>query len=152
MKRKCQRNKAKKLQLLEKQLKKQRNLTNLYKTRLIREKNKQKVGDSPHTPRTKAKRLLRHGTYNTVRKALDFHNVLLDSIRQKYKCTRKKWMKQAYSQLFTGKLIKKYKLRSEVQRQLGFSYKVYKINQKSKAHFKQTKKSRFKYQCPMSCY
>uniref|UniRef100_UPI003590066A uncharacterized protein isoform X2 n=1 Tax=Myxine glutinosa TaxID=7769 RepID=UPI003590066A len=75
------------------------------------------------SPRAKAMCLLRMASTSAVKKTLIFHNVLVDEIRRKYKSTKQERLKQAYCRLFTGAVAKKYRLRSYMQQQLGFSAK-----------------------------
>ena len=77
----------------------------------------------PESPRRKTMRLLRHACTMSMKKSLLFHNVLLDEIRRKYSATKQERTKQMYFRLLAGSMVKKYRLRSYMQTQIGFSAK-----------------------------
>lgn len=75
------------------------------------------------TPRTKTRKFLSHATSAMIRKSLVFHNALVDQVKAKYKETHEERQKQAFSRLFTGKIITKYRLKKTVQKDIGISKK-----------------------------
>ena len=49
-----------------------------------------------------------------IRKTLIFHHALVDQVKAKYQETHEERQKQAFSRLFTGNIVKKYRLQKTV--------------------------------------
>lgn len=98
----------------------QRTLTERFKKRWQREMRKNKL---PDTPRTRTRNLVRHATSKVVRKSLEFHNVLVDSIKQRYMETKQERQRQLFARLLTGSLVRQYRMQKYAQETFGFSAK-----------------------------
>lgn len=70
--------------ILQQHIVKLKRRAEMYKTRWLRQKNK-----NPETPRTKTRKLLRYFPRKEVKKTLIFHNALIDQIRKHYKKEKK---------------------------------------------------------------
>ena len=109
------------LKKLRQQLQHKKRLVDMYRKRLQRA-TALRVSKND-TPRTKTRKFLRHATSSMIRKSLIFHHALVDQVRAKYKETHEERQKQAFSRLFTGKIITKYRLKKTVQKEIGISKK-----------------------------
>ena len=111
---------------LQDQLKKKERELNKYKMRYSRllKKNTFNRPTQP-SPRTKTKQLLRvwnaRSTESDVRKTLTFHYALLSDLREKYSHSKNQREKQAFSRIFSGRLIKKYRMQTELRKEIGYS-------------------------------
>lgn len=82
---------------------------------------------NPQSPTTKTKNILKGSNASSlVKKTLSFHFSLLSEIKARYSAAKKERVKQIYARLMCGKFIKKYKLQTFCQKQIGFSYKRWK--------------------------
>ncbi len=94
-----------------------------------------------NTPRSKMKNLTRglNGRHE-IKRALLFHNVLCETLREKYSITNSDREKFAIAKIITSKLMKKYKLKKTCQDVTGIStrrlsrsnYSQYRARYKSK--------------------
>lgn len=81
----------------------------------------------PESPRSKVSNLLEDCPVNSpIKRTLTFHFALLGDLKAKYIANKKERVKQVYGRLFTGKLVRKYKLQQHCQHSLGFSYRRWK--------------------------
>ncbi len=90
---------AKRLNKLQTEL--QQKLTWRFKKRWQREVIRNR-GQLPDTPRTKTRKLLRYATSSAVKRTLNFHHVLIQSVIKRYQETKSQRQKQHMSRLFTG--------------------------------------------------
>ena len=96
----------------------QRRLTERFKKRWQRKTKKNKL---PDTPRTRTRNLLRHASAKMVRRSLEFHNVIVDSIKQRYLETKQERQRQLFARLLTGSLVRQYKMQKHAHEAFGFS-------------------------------
>lgn len=117
-KRKKQRKLSKQVKVLQGKLKQQVKLAEKYRKRL------QRLGTSVMTPKQKASQIIKNTM--KLRKAVLFHSAMVSDLRLKYAETKDQREKQVYCNLFSGALIKKYKLRTYAAEHIGFHYRKFK--------------------------
>ena len=52
-----------------------------------------------------------------------FHHTLIEQLKTKYRNTKEERYKQIFARMFTGGILKRYKLQQITQKELGFSSK-----------------------------
>ena len=90
-----------------------------YRKRLYR--LKATATSNPDSPKEKTRAILNN--HSSIRKTLNFHYALLADIKERYKATKKTKVRNMYTCLFTGKLVKKYKFRALCKQTIGFKWK-----------------------------
>ena len=111
----------KKVSKLQLELEQQKRVTDKFKKRWQREKNK-----TPDTPRRKTMKILRHATAAIVQRKLLLHNIIVDEMKRKYRSEKKERKKKAYINFIAGSMAKKYHLQKAMQSEIGFSHKRWK--------------------------
>jgi len=118
------RNRAKlhrKIEELEKQLENERRRADRYKKRHQRALKKH-ASPQPLTPRSKTRRLLRYMSVSSeVKKTLLFHNVVIQSLHQKYASLKSRGARRKFQNLFVSHTIRKYKMLSVCRSVIGLS-------------------------------
>ena len=115
----------------EAQADKYKRLANMYKKRWQRSAKQ----NQPLTPRTKTRHLLKHACGNMaeelkqVKRSLLFHHTLVQQVKEKYQSSEEK-QKQMLRCLFTGGIIKKYRLQTFAKKQLHISKRNSRENRK----------------------
>ncbi|ELU08855.1 hypothetical protein CAPTEDRAFT_206041 [Capitella teleta] len=97
-------------------LEKERKRSQKYKKRWLR------ATGTSETPRRKTKKFLRSATGHQVQRKLLLHNVLLEQLKSKYIMSKHESKKREFQRLFTGSLIKKYKLKRKFCDMVGLPH------------------------------
>jgi len=98
--------------VLKDQLDSQKNKSEMYRKRWLRELQKKSDPTLPDTPRTKTRKILRYCSKKYVRKTLIFHNALIDQLKESYGKKFRKSEKRTMATLLAGSILKKYKVKT----------------------------------------
>ena len=71
---------------------------------------------SEDTPRTKTKKLMRKASTKSVRKVLDFHHVLVESMKR-----QRENIKKSLRMILAHQILKKYKFKTYAIQQTGLN-------------------------------
>ena len=100
----------------------------MYKKRWQRELAKHR---DPPTPRTKTRNLLQCAPSTAIRKTLEFHHTIIDQWKCKFRSLKEAKMKKLYARMFTGGLLRKYRMQKVAEEKLCFSSKIRRSGQKN---------------------
>ena len=98
---------------------------NRYRLRWVRLKEEIKGGIE--TPRSKTRRLLRKSSSVYVKRALDFHHVLVSQVEKSYKQFK---LKKSIKEILRGKIMRKYRLTTHAFKQMRVPMKRGKTTRK----------------------
>lgn len=109
---------TKKVQVLTHQLREEQKRSQKYKQRWLR------LTNHIYSPKKKTNDFLATATSREVRCKLVFHNVLLKHLRSKYQSMSEEEKKRSFKQLFSGQLVRKYKLKKYLVKEIGLPKKI----------------------------
>lgn len=125
------------IQCLKVQLAKERQRSAKYRKQVQRAKVE--ADSKKNTPRSKTRAMLLRGTVNPmVKKTLLFHNVLCQSIKDKYQITKSDKVRQLLANVVASRLLQKYKLRYVCRQSIGISERrlLSSVNSTGPAHYR----------------
>lgn len=109
---------------LQKELKLQKRKMEMYRKRWLRAKSKK----SKDSPRTKTRFLMRNFSTKAVRRTLTFHNALITQLKESYQASAGRRDKQRLSQILSGSVLRKYKMKCMAFRVCGIRSNVFEEN------------------------
>lgn len=122
---------------LKEELENERKRAQKYKQRWLRKKSEAQAD----TPRKKTRKFLKHASATALQRKLVFHDVLISQLKAKYAADKQEHERREFCRMFSGALVKKYKLKHEMQKEVGISpFRRSRINSEATT-------SRKKYRC-----
>ena len=100
---------------LEEKIEESRLRLEMYRKRWLRLKGKPKTKGTIETPRSKTRHLLRDTSSSYVKRALDFHHVLIEQMQQS---SKQNTIKKSIKEILRGKILRKYKLLMHAHKQI----------------------------------